>query len=162
MIKHRPLINVSLAEALYSKKEGVPVRYVCTTSLSKEGVVSADVFYRASPHPTFGNRYFGLYVDSIRGMMIASADIVEQFKFAIIQDEFGDLHYSQNRWDYFSLPTGEFIDGGRAYTRTNAPAFLYRVVDGALVEDGVLTFIKNQQGLGTEFNKSLFDNIESL
>jgi hypothetical protein len=137
MIKHRPLINVSLAEALYSKKEGVQVKYVCTSALSKEGVVSCDIFYRASPHPVFGNHYFALYLDEIRGMTIASADIVEQFGFAMIKDEFGDLHYSQNRWDYLSLSTGEFIDGGRAYTRSNAPTSLYRVVEGTLVENTV-------------------------
>ena len=80
-IKHDPLMNVEKIADHYSEKDGVPVQYVCTTDL--RGSDSPwDVFYRETPHPDFGNRYFGVqYNYTIECMMITNADIVESFDF---------------------------------------------------------------------------------
>ena len=118
-IKHRPNIDVSEAERLYTRKDGVPVKYVCTTSLGS-GTRESDVFFRETPHPEFGNRYFGLcYVED--KLYIHSADHVEDLVFDMLEVN-GRCYYSKSRWDYHSLPDGSVIDGGRAYTRVLWPS----------------------------------------
>ena len=83
-IQHHPLFDTAKIEEHYTQKDGVEVKYVCTTDLTASDV-PVDVFYRETPHPTFGNRYFGLYYDRIRDhMMITNADIVESFEFGMI------------------------------------------------------------------------------
>ena len=57
-IQHYPLFNIKKAEALYTEKDGVEVKYVCTTDL-RNSDIPADIFYRETPHPQFGNYYFG-------------------------------------------------------------------------------------------------------
>ena len=54
-IQHNPLFNTERVEELYTKKDGVEVKYVCTTDL-KASDRPMDIFYRATPHPEFGNR----------------------------------------------------------------------------------------------------------
>ena len=58
-IQHSPLFNIKKAEELYTEKDGVEVKYVCTTDL-RNSDIPADIFYRETPHPEFGNYYFGL------------------------------------------------------------------------------------------------------
>jgi hypothetical protein len=118
-VHHRPLFDTQKACELYSEKDGVPVTYVCTSSLD-EGTVPVDVFYRETPHPEFGNRYFGLYWSSngLRNelqMMITNADRIEDLTFDMIEVN-GQWHYSQHRHDFYSVG-GTSIDGGRAYIR---------------------------------------------
>ena len=119
-INHRPHFKTDRVEKHYSKQDGVPVKYVCTTSLGDQNW-AVDVFYRETPHPEFGNRYFGLYeansYGGVRGgAMICNADIVEELDFDMV-DIKGTLHYSCHRHDYYYPTEDVFIDGGRSYLR---------------------------------------------
>ena len=64
-IVHENLFDIEKVEKIYSEKDGVEVKYVCTTDL-RASDVPVDVFYRATPHPQFGNHYFGIYWDHVR------------------------------------------------------------------------------------------------
>ena len=68
-IKHNPQFNIEKVTAHYSKKDGVPIHYVCTSDLDKSDV-PVDIYYRDSPHPDYNNYYFGLYTDEEDRMMI--------------------------------------------------------------------------------------------
>lgn len=143
-INHRPQFNTQTACEIYSEKDGVPVTYVCTTALGS-GTQAVDVFYRETPHPEFGNRYFGLYWSEggLRNepqVMITNADRVEDLTFDMIEVN-GQWHYSQHRHDFYSVG-GTSIDGGRAYIRLvgdiNVPRTTLKVVNGQfekVVED---------------------------
>lgn len=127
-IVHENLFNIAEVEKLYTEKDGVEVKYVCTTDLNASDV-PVDVFYRATPHPQFGNRYFGLYHCHIRDcMMITNADIVETFKFGMIQHD-GKYYYSQSHHDY-KVVGDKMIDGGRAYIRSSGGATVMRITNG--------------------------------
>ena len=117
-IQHEPLFDTAKIEAHYTEKDGVEVRYVCTTDLTASDC-PVDVYYRATPHPEFGNRYFGLYYDNIRNhMMICNADKVESLEFGMIESD-GKYYYSQSHHECKTLDNGKMIDGGRVYIRTN-------------------------------------------
>jgi hypothetical protein len=135
-INHRPIFDTEKVCELYSEKDGVPVSYVCTTALG-DGTQAMDVFYRETPHPEFGNRYFGLYWGSPNPntdfqVMITNADRVEDLTFELIEVD-GQWHYSQHRHDFHSVG-GTSIDGGRAYVRLvgniNVPRATMKVVNG--------------------------------
>jgi hypothetical protein len=118
-IHHRPIFDTKRVCKIYSEKDGVPITYICTTALN-EGTVPVDVFYRGTPHPEFGNRYFGLFESNsyggVRGgVSITNADAVEDLSFEMIEVD-GQWHYSQHRHDFYSVG-GTTIDGGRAYIR---------------------------------------------
>lgn len=115
MIKHTPLFDTKKVCEVYSEKDGVDVRYVCTSALGDENF-ARDIFYRDEPHPEFGNRYFALFWG--RGsMMISSADQIEDVEFCMVAGKFG-WEYSQHRHHYYNIEgTGCAIDGGRAYAR---------------------------------------------
>ena len=131
-IQHEPLFDTAKVEELYGRKDGCEVRYVCTSDLNASDV-PCDIFYRAEPHPDFGNRYFGLYWDSIRdSMMITNADIVESFEFGMIEDQ-GKYYYSQSHHDY-KVVEGKMIDGGRAYIRSSGTAEVFKIQDGEFVQ----------------------------
>lgn len=135
MIKHNPLFDTDKVIDHYSDKDGVPVNYVCTTELDPGNLIPVDVFYRETPDPGFGNRYFGLYRNFvINKNMIMNADSVEELTFACVEDSDGGLHYSRDRHDCVTLDDGNMIDGGRLYTRTSGCAvFTYTVKDGIMV-----------------------------
>ena len=138
-INHRPLFEIEKACKLYSEKDGVPIKYVCTTALGG-GTQAMDVFYRETPHPEFGNRYFGLYrsynfngYDS--NIMITNADKIEDLTFEMIEVN-GQYHYSQHRHDFYSV--GDVaIDGGRAYIKlvgnVHVPRASMKVVNGDFI-----------------------------
>jgi len=113
-IKHRPILDTKFVEESYSKKDGVPIKYVCTTALDG-GVNAGDVFYRDTPHPQFGNRYFQLIVVN-DNLFIRGADGVEDLTFDMILCEDDYWYYSSHRHDYTGFGDSA-IDGGRAYTR---------------------------------------------
>jgi hypothetical protein len=115
-IRHNPKLDVQKAAQLYSEKDGVSVKYICTSSISKSAAVAADIFYRGTPHPEFGNRYFGLYYDSQGRLMITNADKIEELDFYMVEVN-DELHYSQHRHDFRSVGNGIAIDGGREYFR---------------------------------------------
>jgi len=134
-INHRPLFDTKRVCELYSAKDGVPVTYVCTTALGGEAQ-AMDVFYRETPHPEFGNRYFGLYRNQHFAadgtVMITNADKIEDLTFDMIKVN-GQWHYSQHRHDFHSV--GDVaIDGGRAYVKLvgniNVPRASMKVVNG--------------------------------
>jgi len=129
-IKHNPSFNIAEVEKKYSEQDGVAVKYVCTTDLNASDV-PVDVFYRATPHPEFGNRYFGLFYDHYRDcVMITNADMVETFEFGMVENDAGELEYSQSHHDYKRFENGNMIDGGRQYIRSGKGATVMRVKDG--------------------------------
>jgi hypothetical protein len=146
-IQHRPLFNPNQVEQHYTEKDGVEVKYVCTSAID-EGTRCMDIFYRETPHPEFGNRYFGLYhggnylenhIDTIVGKakpMITNADAIENVQFEMVEVN-GALHYSRHRHDFHSVGDVS-IDGGRAYLRRvgnlNNPVRKFVVRDGEFVE----------------------------
>lgn len=132
MIKHEPIFNTTKVEQLYTEKDGVDVRYVCTSALGSEAR-AMDIFYRETPHPEFGNQYFGLFMNDENRMLITNADIIEGTEFAMIEDFNGNLHYSAHRHDYKNID-GKIIDGGRAYIRSSGDVELYKVRNGEFVK----------------------------
>lgn len=133
-ILHNPVFNKDLVIKHYSEKDGVDIKYVCSTELSTDNLV-VDIFYRDTPHPEFGNRYFGLYNSLYDGIMITNADSVEDYEFGMIgNDEMGWV-YSQSRHDYRPHGSGA-IDGGRAYVRRTGlgmPFKMMKVKDGEFI-----------------------------
>ena len=136
-IKHFPTLDTEAALEHY-KSEGA--KYVCTTELKAYGI-PVDVFYRPTPHPVYGNRYFGLYRDGFSNFVyICNADVVEELKFSVIDNGKGEWTYSQYTHDFLSW--GEnYIDGGRGYTRVGGnplpKVISLRVVDGEFEENNL-------------------------
>ena len=134
MIMHAPSFNTDEVCKTYSRKDGVEVKYVCTTDLTASDV-PVDVFYREEAHPEFGNRYFGLYYDHVRdNVMICNADIVEELDFGCIRDNEGNLYYSASHHDCIFMD-GSMIDGGRVYTRSSGTVENYKVLDGEMIPE---------------------------
>lgn len=137
-IVHTPIFDTQKVIEHYSVKDGVDVKYVCTTAVSKHAEFSADVFYRDTPHPEFGNRYFALYMNPYAEnahVMITNADCVEDFDFGMIEDQNGCLHYSSHRHDY-KIIEDKMIDGGRSYIRSgDHPVKVYKIKNGKFEED---------------------------
>ena len=129
-IHHRPILDTKRVCELYSAKDGVPVTYVCTSALGDEAQ-AMDIFYRETPHPEFGNRYFGIQQHS-EEVYISNADKVEELIFAMIQDNAGTYHYSQSLHD-FKVIDGKMIDGGRQYIRAGGKYDLFIIKDGQFV-----------------------------
>jgi hypothetical protein len=130
IIVHQPLFNTTTVEKHYSDTDGVPVKYVCTTQML--GKYPVDIYYRSTPHPEFGNKYFGLNSLFSGQIMVSDADSVQDLKFDTVVDNQGHHHYSRHTHD--SNPVG--IDGGRSYTRTigDVTVVTFTVVNGELME----------------------------
>lgn len=141
MIKHIPILDIAKTEAHYTKKDGVPVKYVCTTALYKHADFAADIYYRETPHSEFGNHYFGLFKNQYANdaviTIVNADDAVAELSIDMIEDGNGDLHYSTHRHDYVEVGN-RMIDGGRSYTRCDP----YSVVKSFVVKKGKL--IKNK------------------
>jgi len=135
MIKHEPQFDTDKICEHYSNKDGVPVNYVCTSALGDEAQ-AMDIFFRETPHPEFGNRYFGLYRNAMSGnLMITNADRIESVEFGLVEDDTGDLQYSAHRHDYKRFENGNMIDGGRAYIKSSMCEVKHYVVrNGEMVE----------------------------
>ena len=119
-INHSPIFDEKAAVKLYSKKDGVDVTYICTSALNEHAAVAGDIFYRETPHPEYGNRYFALYQQPFDGkIMISNADNIETLKFNMFYSKAHDMwYYSQHRHDFRLVPgAGINIDGGRSYTK---------------------------------------------
>lgn len=137
-IAHRPMFDTARVCNHYSAKDGVPVKYVCTSALGSQDF-AVDVFYRETPHPEFGNRYFGLYRNPYANdteIMITNADKIEELEFGMKEHD-NKWHYSQHRHDFYTV--GDVaLDGGRAYFRcvgnVNTPTKFFAVKDGEFVE----------------------------
>lgn len=140
-IEHNPIFDVGIVTKHYSKKDGVPVKYVCTTDL-RASDVPVDVYYRSTPHPEFGNRYFGLYYDNVRGhTMICDADIVESLEFGLIEQD-GKYYYSASHHDMKVLDNHKMIDGGRLYIKSSGCDAIVRVIKGKFIAKDVDDFIE--------------------
>ena len=135
-IKHYPITNIQKVEQLYSEKDGVPVKHVCSTEFS-DGII-ADVFYRATSHPKFGNKYFAILFRDDKPY-IANADRVEDLTFGMVENDDGDLEYSRSRHDYKSFKNGNMVDGGRDYIRSNGKVLVFVVRDGIMKHYGTDT-----------------------
>ena len=137
-VKHVPVFDTKKAISYYENKDGVPIKYVCTTDLLASDL-PVDIFYRETPHPEFGNRYFGLYKNPYaKGaqIMVTNADAVETSKryiFGVIEDRDGLLWYSQCHHDCLMID-GSMIDGGREYIRATNLKGVFKIVDGEFVE----------------------------
>ena len=135
-ILHDPIFDTDKIVKHYSEKDGVPVKYVCTSAPNVYGTLAADIFYRETPHPEFGNRYFGLYMNMDNQIMITDADTIEDLEFDMLDID-GELVYSQHRHDYRTHGDAA-IDGGRAYLKVagniNRPVVRLEVKDGEFVE----------------------------
>lgn len=133
MIKHYPITKTDKTAKLYSEKDGVPVKYVCTTEFLYPDE-PADIFYRETPHPKFGNKYFGIrFVGN--DPYIFNADGIEKFTFGMVENDGGDLEYSQFRHECKTFKNGNMIDGGRDYIRSSGKYKIYCVRNGELVEN---------------------------
>ena len=129
IIKHYPITKIEQVEKVYSEKDGVPVKHVCTTEFRD---FVADVFYRETPHPDFGNKYFAILFREDQPY-IANADQIENFTFGMVENDDGQLEYSQSRHDCKSFKNGNMIDGGRDYIRSSGKVKVFTVKDGKLV-----------------------------
>ncbi len=135
MIKHFPVTNTDKVIEHYSQKDNVAISYVCTTDF-KMSNRPVDIFYRETPHPEFGNKYFGIAPNYADGSYsIFNADEIEKFTFGMVEDDDGDMQYSRYHHDYKSFKNGNMIDGGRNYTRHNGGAKFYIVRNGQMVEE---------------------------
>jgi hypothetical protein len=132
-IKHFPVTNIDKVIQHYSDKDGVPISYVCTTDFRKSDL-PVDIFYRDTPHPKFHNKYFGIAPNYEDGSyVIFDADEVENFIFGLVEDDDGNLQYSQSHHDYKSFDNGNMIDGGREYIRSSANSKIYTICDGKMI-----------------------------
>lgn len=132
----RPILNIEKVIAHYEKKDGVKIKYVCTTEIFQDDL-EIDVFFRETPHPEFGNRYFGLYYNNV--LRICNTDKIEELIFAMVnfRDEY---YYSQSRHDFvkFGDKNEFFIDGGRGYYRVGGNPIpkveMFKVLNGDFVK----------------------------
>lgn len=136
-IEHYPVLNIREVAKHYRKKDGVPVKYVCTTSLPTTGEYAADVFYRETPHPEFGNRYFGLVLKD-DNVYITNAEAVENLEFGCVENDIGSLEYSSTRHDYKRFQNENMIDGGRDYVRSSGFVHYFRVKNGEFIPSSSL------------------------
>ena len=130
-IKHPKIFDTDTVESHYTEKDGVPVKYVCTTDL-KASDRPADIFYRSTPHPEFGNRYFGLLRNNDQ-VLITNADMVEDFEFGMIKDKHNQWFYSSSHHDCIFID-GKMIDGGRKYIRSTGTDGVFKIKNGSFVK----------------------------
>lgn len=133
-LNHRPVTNTAYVIQHYTKKDNADIKYVCTTELHVDNLL-VDIFYRETPHPKFGNKYFGIYFIG-EDLMIRNADKIEDLEFGMIEYE-GTFYYSNARHDFINVGP-YFIDGGRAYVRAGGeplPAITYfKVLNGEFIQ----------------------------
>jgi hypothetical protein len=133
MIKHFPITNTDVVVNHYSEKDGVPIKYVCTTDFNASDR-PVDIFYRETAHPKFGNKYFGVAPDyESDNFVIFNADKVEDFTFGMVEDDDGDMQYSRSHHDYKSFKNGNMIDGGRQYIRSSLNSQIYVIREGQFI-----------------------------
>ena len=131
LVKHAPVFDTKKAISYYENKDGVSIKYVCTTDLLASDL-PVDIFYRESPHPEFGNRYFGLFWHN-KQVLITNADMVEDFEFGMIKDNDNKWFYSSSHHDCIFID-GKMIDGGRAYIRSTGLDGTFKIKDGQFIK----------------------------
>ena len=141
-IQHQSLFDIAQLEEHYSNKDGVPVKYVCTSDL-RVSDIPMDIFYRETPHPEFGNYYFGVYKHPVtKDIFITNADEIESLEFGMIEHE-GKYYYSQSHHDYKSIG-GKMIDGGRAYIRSSGGAVTMHIKNGRFYINNIQDLIRSK------------------
>ena len=141
-IQHQSLFDIAQLEEHYSNKDGVPVKYVCTSDL-RVSDIPMDIFYRETPHPEFGNYYFGVYKHPVTNdIFITNADEIESLEFGMIEHE-GKYYYSQSHHDYKSIG-GKMIDGGRAYIRSSGGAVTMHIKNGRFYINNIQDLIRSK------------------
>ena len=141
-IQHQSLFDIAHLEEHYSNKDGVPVRYVCTSDL-RVSDIPMDIFYRETPHPEFGNYYFGVYKHPLtKDIFITNADEIESFEFGMIEHE-GKYYYSQSHHDYKTVGD-KMIDGGRAYIRSSGGAVTMHIKNGKFYINNIQDLIRSK------------------
>ena len=154
MFNHQSLFKPEPIEKHFTEQDGVPVKYVCTTALGKHDAIAWDVFYRDTPHPEFGNYYFGIRVNELGETVIANADTVRDFVFTCGYDSFDNLVYSRHRHDMVYVKGGA-IDGGRSYTKiTDNPS-----LKTAAVKCGEMFAIENCAICGKNWADLVIDTL---
>ncbi len=127
MIQHDDQFDPDWVNAEYG-----PCKYVLTSELPDGQDQVMDIFYRDTPHPEFGNHYFGLFKDQYGRVTIANADSIDGAVIAMIEEE-DNLHYSSHRHDFKQI-NGSMVDGGRSYIRARGAIQVHEVVDGEVRE----------------------------
>ena len=130
-IKHKPMFDIEKVEKTYSEKDGVAVKYVMTSELPNM-YKAVDIFYRETPHPEFGNRYFGIFEGAYELTYIINADAIDGVNVHAVEDDNGELQYSATRHDYKWFSNGSMIDGGRGCPRYSGKVHLLQVINGEL------------------------------
>lgn len=134
-IKHHPYFDTMIIGKHYSNKDEVPLTYVCTSAPNKHADYAADIFYRETSHPEYGNRYLGVYRNGDNQIMITNCDMIEDLTFSMIEGPYG-WEYSQHRHDYRQVGQAA-IDGGRSYTKLvgsdHTPVKVMKVKNGKFV-----------------------------
>lgn len=134
-IKHNSIFEAEKIAETYTKRDGVPVKYVCTSDV-KTSDMPMDIFYRDTPHPEFGNKYFGIYTHPMSGeVYITEADMIDGQEFGMVENDSGELEYSESHHMYKSFKNGNMIDGGRQYVRGSGDIKVFRVVNGEFISD---------------------------
>jgi hypothetical protein len=143
-INHAPVFDRKKAISYYENKDGVSIKYVCTTDLLASDL-PVDIFYRESPHPEFGNRYFGLYKNPFANdaqIMITDADAIEtsgRYQFGMVKDRDGKYWYSRSHHECLFLD-GNMIDGGREYVRSTGEVTTFRVKNGEMLPEEAVDY----------------------
>ena len=141
-IQHQSLFDIAQLEEHYSNKDGVPVKYVCTSDL-RVSDIPMDIFYRETPHTEFGNYYFGVYKHPVtKDIFITNADEIESLEFGMIEHE-GKYYYSQSHHDYKSIG-GKMIDGGRAYIKSSGGAVTMHIKNGKFYINNIQDLIRSK------------------
>lgn len=112
-------------------------KYVCDT---EQNDIHVAIFYGNEPHPDSGSHYFGLYYTPIENqLMITNGAFVEDQHITGVVAENDDVIYSRYRHDFrYSPDNSVFVDGGRAYLRTNSTKTVsLKVKNGLLKIEGI-------------------------
>jgi hypothetical protein len=144
-IKHHPHFNTMIISKHFSRKDDVPLEYVCTSAPNKNADYAADIFYRDTPHPEYGNRYLGVYRNMDNKIMITNCDMIEDLTFSMIEGLAG-WEYSQHRHDYRQVGSTA-IDGGRSYVRLIGD--IHAKVKVMKVKNGVFEESREYKVIGT-------------
>ena len=81
-IRHTTVTQIDTVIETYKNTEGVDISYVCTTDLITADL-PVDIFYRETPHPEYGNNYFGLIIEG-EGIKIINADMITNLHFGMV------------------------------------------------------------------------------
>jgi hypothetical protein len=108
-------------------------KFVCET---EQNGLHVAIFYADEAHPDSGSRYFGLYYTGVENqLMVTNGAFIEEQNITGVVAENGDVIYSRYRHDYRRSPDDTvFVDGGRAYLRTNSINTVNMVVKEGILE----------------------------